>query len=399
MIEPTAVDRWHFITGEYPPAPGGISDYCRVLAEALTAQGAEIDVWTGSTSAASNETTSIDTGRIRVHRQAGSWSNGDLNALNSRLDLQPAPRKLLVHYTPNAFGRKGMNIAFCDWLNGRRRRGDDVRILFHEVRYLERPRESIRRRVLALIQREMVRRLLKSASVVYVTVPFWDQLLSRFAPRRLRPLRTIWLPVSSNVPVVDDAIASAEHRRRIAPAGKFVVGSFGTFHDKIGEMVASIFPQLLGRQPDRVGVFIGRGGEALAEALRTRYPELSTRLVATGALSSEAISLSLRACDLMVQPYPAGICGKRTTAMAALAHEVPLVSTEGKMTEAIWQESQAVCLSPDDDLDHLIRRTERLIGSVDDRSRLVRAGGALYRSEFALPRLIRRLTLGDRENT
>ena len=400
MIETTAVDRWHFVTGEYPPTPGGIGDYCRLLAKALTAQGAEVHVWTGSALASSStEPASTGEGGIKVHCEAGSWSNHDLDTLNSRLDLQPAPRKLLVHYTPNAFGRKGTNLAFCDWLIERRRRGDDVRIVFHEVRYLERPRESIRRRMLAWIQREMVRRLLKSASIVYVTVPYWDRLLSPFAPRHLRPLRTNWLPVPSNVPVVDDPIGSAEYRRRIAPSGEFVVGSFGTFHDVIGEMVASVFPRLLQERPDRVGLLIGRGGEALAETLRSRHPDLSTRLVATGALSGEGISRSLGACDLMVQPYPDGVCGKRATAMAALAQGIPLASTDGKITEPIWRASQAVCLSPDDDLDDLIRRTERLIGSRDDRSRLGQAGRALYEAEFAMPRLIRRLTSGDREHT
>ena len=36
---------WHIITGEYPPAPGGVSDYTEAVAAGLAAAGDEVHVW------------------------------------------------------------------------------------------------------------------------------------------------------------------------------------------------------------------------------------------------------------------------------------------------------------------------------------------------------------------
>ena len=39
---------WHIITGEYPPQPGGVSDYTRLVAEGLAAAGDAVTVWAPS---------------------------------------------------------------------------------------------------------------------------------------------------------------------------------------------------------------------------------------------------------------------------------------------------------------------------------------------------------------
>jgi hypothetical protein len=36
---------WHILTGEYPPQPGGVSDYTRQLARALVDAGDSVEVW------------------------------------------------------------------------------------------------------------------------------------------------------------------------------------------------------------------------------------------------------------------------------------------------------------------------------------------------------------------
>jgi len=43
---------WAIITGEYPPQAGGVSDYTRIVAEALVAAGDEVHVWTPAVSGA-----------------------------------------------------------------------------------------------------------------------------------------------------------------------------------------------------------------------------------------------------------------------------------------------------------------------------------------------------------
>ena len=44
-VERLALMQWHILTGEYPPQPGGVSDYTRMVAEGLAAAGDEVVVW------------------------------------------------------------------------------------------------------------------------------------------------------------------------------------------------------------------------------------------------------------------------------------------------------------------------------------------------------------------
>jgi glycosyltransferase involved in cell wall biosynthesis len=381
---------WHFITGEYPPDPGGISDYCGQLAAGLADCGAEVHVWTGG----GEHVGAIEAGGVEVHRAGGAWTRADLARVGLALDAQPGPRRLFIQYAPNAFGRRGMNLPFCDWLVGRRRCGDDVRILFHEVRYLVKQGDSLARRALSLVQREMARRLLRASSTTYVTIHYWRKLLALPAPFQNKPPVAEWLPVPSNVPILADPDLVQSTRRRFAPDGQTVVGSFGTFHGEIGAMTARVFGDLLRGGQDRVGLLIGRGGEALAASLAQSHPDLADRMFATGGLTAGGVSAHLQACDMLVQPYPDGICTKRTTAMAGIAHGRPVISTTGKITDPIWTASGAVALAPDDDLPDLVRRAERLIGHPEECRALGNLGRKLYEEEFSLSRLIERVTDG-----
>ena len=38
--------RWHVLTGEYPPVPGGVADYTQLVARGLAAAGDAVNVWT-----------------------------------------------------------------------------------------------------------------------------------------------------------------------------------------------------------------------------------------------------------------------------------------------------------------------------------------------------------------
>jgi hypothetical protein len=141
----------HILTGEYPPRQGGISDYTAVLASGLAEAGVPVHVWTSG-----DEGEQADGRGVSVHRTAGRWSPSDLDRLGRALDAFERPRRLLVQYAPNQWGYKGLNFAFCLWLNRRKARGDVVRMMFHEVRYTVHAGDRPRRWLLAAAQRMMV---------------------------------------------------------------------------------------------------------------------------------------------------------------------------------------------------------------------------------------------------
>src|SRR4051794_8618834 len=112
MSRPT----WHILTGEYPPQSGGVGAYSALLAAGLAATGADVHVWTSP-----GDGTPEAEG-VTVHRVGGRWSPADLKHVGDGLDAFASPRRLIVQYTPNAWGFKGLNFGFCRWLVGRRRR-------------------------------------------------------------------------------------------------------------------------------------------------------------------------------------------------------------------------------------------------------------------------------------
>src|SRR4051794_6314051 len=204
---------WHLVTGEYPPAGGGVGEYTRALSGALAGEGCRVHVWAPAEAE--------DARRVQVHPTA--FGREGLRRLDAELGAFPAPRTLLVQYAPQAFGRRGMNLAFCRWVLGRAGRGDDVRVMFHEP-YVRFGWRRPQRNVLAAANRWMARLLLRAARTAYVSTPAWERLLRPWAPRGLGPMR--WLPIPSTVPRVADPEGVAVLRARLGAnlPGRHVVG-------------------------------------------------------------------------------------------------------------------------------------------------------------------------------
>lgn len=377
-------DPWHLITGEYPPAAGGVADYTARLAAALAVDGAEVHVWT--TQGPESEAVA----GVTVHRAATDWSRAATAKLDRELDVFPGSRRLLVQYAPNAWGCKGLNLGFCRWLARRRTQGDDVRVMFHEVWYPWRLWDKPTRWLLAGGQRLMARTLMAGCSSAYVSIPRWEPLLR--ASERAGARRPIsWLPVPSTIAVADDAAAVAVLRRRVAPQGQTIVGSFGTFGALIGGMLAAILPRLLDGRDDRVALLFGRGSEHFAARLVEAQPRLAGRLVAAGGLSPTEVSLHLQASDVLVQPYPDGLTSRRTTLMAGLAHGTPTVSNLGTLSEPVWTQEGCPALAAWADAGAVVAAVESLLAAPERLATLGPAGRALYQRAFAIERTVERI--------
>ncbi len=308
--------RWHIVTGEYPPTPGGIADYSAGVAAALAATGADVHVWMppveGETPAPPG---------VTVHQDAGHWSQTDLRRLDEALDDFPPPRRLLVQHAPNVWGFRGMNLGFCRWLRRRRRRGDTVWTMVHEVAYPFLWAELLRRPqrwVLAAVHRMMLRELIAVSARVFYAMRPAEGYIRFYGAGLRRPSR--WLPVPSNVPRVDDLEGVAALRRQVAPRGEQVIGSFGTFGWSSEEALRVVLPVLLTGRDDRRALLIGRGGDRFAADLVASHPTLAGQLIAPGGQPAEDVSRHLQVCDVLVQPYIDGVSTRRTTVMAGLEH-------------------------------------------------------------------------------
>lgn len=379
--------RWVLITGEYPPTPGGVSDYSRQIAQGLAEAGDEVHVW-----APADLRFASASSYPNVHRLPGAFGPRDLEILDRFLRRLPKPCRLLVQYVPHAFGFKGMNVPFCWWLS---RRPEPVWIVFHEVVFPFSRDQRLTHNLLGLITHLMVSLVAHNAERIFVTIPSWQNLLPQ-SPSVQR--RVTWLPVPSNIPTTGSPLVIREVREQIASAGEIIIGHFGTYGPAVTAMLNEVLPAVLQRDSRRRVLLIGRGSDQFALAFRQANPGLREQLSATGTLDREQIAAHLVACDCLVQPFIDGVSSRRTSVMAGLALGVPIVTNAGRLTDPVWMDCQAVALAPSPSPRHLSEAVENLLADEKRLSELRRQAVDFYQRNFALTRVIQTLRAGVNEH-
>jgi glycosyltransferase involved in cell wall biosynthesis len=342
-----------------------------MVARGLVERGSPVHVWCPAAEDAIE-------GTLHVHQLPDVFGSRSRSLLEKAL-LQ-TPGAVVLEYVPNALGARGANLPFCFWLLGMRRRAVDVRVMFHEPYFYFAWRRPSRN-ILAAVQRLMAAVLIRASRVAYLSTPTWVRYLR---PWGSSPM--IDAPIPTTVATDATAACIAGWRRRFAAgdSGAMVVGHFGTFGDHVGHELMGAVPAVLQSAGNARFVFIGRGSEAFAATLARRVPALEARVHATGTLSSTEVSAALRACDLVVQPYPDGVTTRRTSVMAALANEVAVVTTDGELTEPIWRNTGAAGLVPASDAPALAAAALALLRDPGARATLAASGRRVYDAHFAL---------------
>ena len=366
---------WHILTGEYPPQRGGVSDYTRLVARGLAAAGDRVVVW-----APPVDDGAVEPGGdgITVHRLPDRFGTRSLRQLSQALDAAAGGAELLVQYVPQAFGWSGANLAFCRWLRGRSRR-NQITVMFHEVMYQVEDDRRLSHYALAAVNRRMAALVAGSAGRAFVSISAWRPLV---APLVRPGVGVAWLPVPSGIPVMSDRGQAAAVGSRSDDRPR-LVGHFGTYG---GLIVPLLTPAIaaLAKLPEVRLLLIGAGSEEYRRTVLDGNPQLAGRIRATGELSAEEISGHISACDLMIQPYPDGISTRRTSAVAALAHRKPVVSTDGHLTDDFWRNEPAVTLVPVSDPAAIGEATRALLADETRLSAAAARAASLYDERFDL---------------
>jgi glycosyltransferase involved in cell wall biosynthesis len=357
----------HFLTPEYPPRNGGVADYTHQIATELSRGGESVHVWGPSGSARQPGSA------IVVHPELGSFRPADLRRADVLLGQFPSPRRLVVQWVPHGFGQRAMNLPLCFWLWRRSVAGDAIELIVHEpfVTFSG----GIRQHALAAVQRAMTLLLLSTARRVWVTTRAWAPLLEPYLSGRCSAIE--WLPVPSSLQSADTREVAAV-RPRYASAEECLIGHFGTYGTLVTSLLDDAIVKIAEAWPSARFVLIGSGGEAFRSALVAANGSLAGRVSATGTLNASELSAHVAACDVLLQPYPDGVTSRRTTAMAGLFARVPVVTTQGKLTEGLWQEEGAVKLADVGDVRGIVQHVVQLLADPAERRRQGDAGRAFY---------------------
>jgi glycosyltransferase involved in cell wall biosynthesis len=326
---------WQILTGEYPPQPGGVSDYTQLIARGLAAAGADVTVWAPPCEGPSSSVH----GGVTVRRLPDCFGSRSLRAIDAHLRTLTGPRRILVQYVPHAFGWKGANLRFAAWLHRRRR--ESVWVMFHEVFFPMSRSQSAAQNGLGAATRVMAALINGAAERRFVSIPAWRPLLERLG-NKSAPIE--WLPVPSTIRVVVDPAGVHAVRSQYAH-DRPLVGHFGTDGSLMRALLSDGVASLAMRSECAV-LLIGRNSADASARIVASHPHLAGRVHATGALDADDVSRHISACDLMLQPFPDGVSTRRTSVMAALAHGKALATTTGALTEEWWNGAGVAALAP-----------------------------------------------------
>ena len=357
--------RWHLLTGEYAPDPGGIARFTTTLAGLLAAAGQDVHVWT--------PTGSDTRAGVVLHRLQRGFDSAGRRELARAIGPDDI---VLLQYTPNALGARGANLVFCLWLArlGRRR---EVRVVFHEP-FMYFAKQSMARNGLALIHRGMAAVLLAASRTVYLSSESWRRLLQPYAFGRAIDWQT--LPISiGDLPRPSLREVTAMRARLGEKPGRPIVGHFGTYAGELAPFLAAAIDALLQEIGQVQVVCIGRGSR---DFVASRFP-YEPRVQGTGEIPEAEIAPHLSACDLLIAPFGEGVTTRRTSLIAALALGRPVVATDGRHTEPQWRQDGAVVVVPAGHALAMAQACKRLLADTAARERLGARAASIAAQRFS----------------
>jgi glycosyltransferase involved in cell wall biosynthesis len=291
-----------------------------------------------------------------------------------RLRAEDGRSALILQYNPFAFARWG----FAPWLPAGlaalrlRRNRPFVGVMVHEP-YV--PMDSPRWVVLGIWQRLQLAAVRACADVTFTSITAWEDLLRRSVPRG--PVRH--LPVGSNFPDMRDSRAA--------------------FRSDLGVRDEELVAAALGRDhPSWMGSYVVAAANAIAAsgkrvvllALGASTPELpgldsAVRVERPGMLEAEELAGHLAAADLFLAPLIDGISTRRGSVMAGLQHGLPVLGTEGPLTDAVLADTEAVRLAKVGRPDEFATAAARLAEDPEQRRGMGVAARHLYETQFDWP--------------
>lgn len=307
-----------------------------------------------------------------MHRQVGSAES---------LSVYDA---LVLQYNPFLYGRWGIAPGLVLMLTRLHRMADRPRIaiMVHE---LAMPLVGWRWTMMGLVQRAQFLALRPWADVLFTSI---ESLSRRFRDNgRRQPC--VHLPVASTVPDMR-ACRRAERARLGADPGLIVLAAFGTDHPSrlVGYVAAAV--NGVAKSGHRVLLLnLGAG----APPPGPLPPDV--RVFAPGLQPAEAIGRELAAADVFLAPFVDGASTRRTTLMAALQHGLPVITTDGRLTDEVLRRApQALRLTPVSRPDLFAAAVVELACQPAERSRLGNQARKLYEDKFDWPILTGRLLAG-----
>jgi glycosyltransferase involved in cell wall biosynthesis len=315
-----------FITGEYPPMQGGVGDYTWTLGSTLISQGLDIHVLTSQEAGPSHLS---PRGVSNVYPLVPAWGWG-MRSQVAELVQDVQPDVVHIQYQAAAFRLHPAINLLPRFLHGRRR-SVQVAVTFHDLRvpYLFPKAGPLRWRS----NLELARR----SDLAIVTNAEDHIRLHGYADLGGK-LREI--PIGANVQPDPPAGFDRNQQRARWDVGPqdLLLCYFGFLNASKGaeELVTAVAQVASSGAPVHLLMLGGQVGasdptnQAYLEQVRALIENLgiAPRVHWTGFTEASQVSANFLASDIAVLPYRDGVSFRRGSLMAAIAHSLPVISTE-----------------------------------------------------------------------
>ena len=333
MTNPASL-RVLLVTGEYPPAVGGVGDYTALLATHARAAGAHVCVLTGRVPGTPDEP--------GMRRTVRSWGIGCSGAITDAIRAE-YPHTVHIQYQAGAYGGTGGIALFArsyrgtnvpGWGGTSTRLHPPLIVTFHDLLapYLFPKAGPLRPLALWSLARA-------SAAVIATNGEDYQQLQADSAVAA----RLHLIPIGSNIPALPHVGDRAATRQRVrARLGmgddQLLLAYFGLVSASKGlDTLLDALQTVEGRTPGHYRLLLIGGKASETDRLRLGGADhlegelaargLAGRVIATGTLPPDEVAAHLVAADLAVLPYRDGASWRRGSLLAALAQGTPVVTT------------------------------------------------------------------------
>src|SRR5262245_43503422 len=365
------------VTGHVPPVRCGVGDHSIQLAMALVARGDDVCLLTTRDQAGT-----VEGADVLIRNALPSWGPRGMPVFWREIRAA-RPDVILLQWVPFLYSRTGTNVSLPATIAALAARGYAVHVMVHEPwvpfnwwsYFLTGPVQRLVLGVLVSASRRT------SASIT----PWRDLLQSRFPWRRAR---IDWVPVGSNIHVAAASRAAVRDAAGI-PHQSLIVAVFSLHGTAKGFAFIERAWRDLARADETshlvlIGVDATEASRCLPEASR------HARCRVTGPLSAADVSAWLQATDMMLAPFTDGMNSRRTSALAGLAHGVPIVSTRGRLTDPRLFADAPLVLSDMDEA-AFSREALALAGDEPRRRKLATEAPTFYARNFSWEEIAERL--------
>jgi glycosyltransferase involved in cell wall biosynthesis len=352
------------ITATYPPIPCGVGDYTALLAQAL---GATSDVTILTTDEVSGHSSD---GVTVIGAFSGKTPRSTLGLVDKLEEIDPDV--IVVQYDPYSYGARYAFNPYLPYVMARLRLRSRARLaaVVHET-FVE--PSNVKRAVMTSWQRAQLLVLGHAAHLLVFPVRGWVSRFRAWFPRT----RLLHFPVGNNIPPI--GVTREEAKRRLGiSSDTLVLGLFGRGFPPSRWLRDSV-ERLRRDGHEPLILHVGVGGAQVKDGSQG----LPARVV--GLVSTAEASLHLSAMDIYAGHYPDGISSRRTSALAAMAHGVPLVATAGTATDELFFEhdGKALLLVRSADGVAYTNAIAELANSASKRAQVGRRGAALVDEAFS----------------